>query len=62
MSRKLRGVTFMLSVFFAAVFLFNLEIIIGAVIIKDLIISLTHEMAVFINFSLDQITLCTKNI
>ena len=62
MSRKLRGVTFMLSVFFAAVFLFNPEIIIRAVIIKDLIVPLTHEMAVFIDLCLDQVTFSPKDI
>ena len=51
-----------LPIFLAAVFLFNLKIIIRAVVIKDLIIPLPHEMAVFIDLCLDQVTFSPKDI
>ena len=53
---------FTLPVFFTAVFLFDLKVIIGTVIIEDLIIPLTHEMAVFIDFCLDQVAFSAENI
>ena len=53
---------FAFPILFAAVLLFDLEVIIRAVIIKDLIIPLPQEMAVFIDFSLDHVTCGAKDI
>ena len=53
---------FAFPVLFAPVFLFNLEIIIRAVIIKDLIISLPQEMAVLIDLCLNKGTFRPKDI
>ena len=62
LDNRVRSVLLSLSILLAAVFLLNLEIIIRAVIIKDLIISLSKETAVFIEFCLDQVALRTKDI
>src|SRR5699024_1324658 len=59
---RVRSVFLPLPIFLAAVFLFNLKIIIRAVVITDLIIPLPHEMAVFIGLRLDQITFSPKDI
>ena len=56
------SVFFTFSVFFGAIFLFNFEVIIRTVIIKDLVISLSKIMAVFIDFCLDEVTFSPKDI
>ena len=53
---------FAFPVLFASVFLLNLEIIIRAVIIKDLIIPLPQEMAVLIDLCLNKVTFRLKDI
>ena len=53
---------FAFPVLFASVFLLNLEIIIRAVIIKDLIIPLPQEMAVLIDLCLNKVTFRPKDI
>lgn len=56
------GLCSLLFHIFTAIFPLDLEVIIRAVIIKDLIISLTKEMAVFIDFRLNKITFRAENI
>ena len=53
---------FAFAVFFIAVFLFNLKIVVCTVVIEDLIAAFPKEMAVFIGFRLDKIALISQNI
>ena len=53
---------FAFSVLLVTIFLFNLEVVISAVIEKDLVIPLFCEMTVFINLSLNEIALISQNI
>ena len=46
---------FTLSVFFIPILLFNLEVVVRAVIIKDPVIPVPQEKAVLVNFRLDKI-------
>jgi peroxiredoxin family protein len=55
-------VFFAFSVFFLPILLFDFKKIIGAVIIENLIISLSHAVAVFVDFGLDKITFLSENI
>lgn len=55
-------VFFAFSVFFTAIFLFNLKVVIRAVIIEDFIISFSKEMAVFVDFCLNEVAFRTKDI
>ena len=53
---------FALSIFFTAIFLLDLKVIIRTVIIKDLVVSAAKEMTVFVNIRLDHITFISENI
>lgn len=53
---------FTLTIFFISIFLFDLKVIAGAVIIKHLIISFSKKVAVFIDFRLDEIAFVPKDI
>ena len=53
---------FSFPVLLTAVFLFDLEILIRAVVVKDLLIPLSQEMAVLIDFRLDHLAFSTKDI
>ena len=52
---------FALSILFITVFLFNLEVVVCAIIIKNFIVSLPQEETVFVNFRLYKITLFCKD-
>ena len=53
---------FAFSVFFVSIFLLNLKVVVGAVVIKNLIVALSDKMAVFVDFCLDEIALRAENI
>src|SRR5699024_4159699 len=58
---RIRSVFFALSILFITVFLFNLEVVLCAIIIKNFIVSLPQEETVFVNFRLYKITLFCKD-
>lgn len=46
---------FAFAIFLISIFLFNLKVIVGTVVIEDMVISLREEVTVFINLRLDQV-------
>ena len=54
--------SFAFPIFFTAIFLLALKVIIRAVIIKDLVVSAAKKMTVFVNIRLDHITFISENI
>ena len=53
---------FVFVIFLTAIFLFSFKVIIRTVIIKNLIISFSEKVGIFVNFYLDKIRFSTKNI
>ena len=54
--------SFAFPIFFTAIFLLALKVIICTVIIKDLVVSAAKKMTVFVNIRLDHITFISENI
>ena len=52
---------FAFAILFITVFLFNLEIVVCTVVIKNLIVSVPQKKTVLVNFSLDKIALFCKD-
>ena len=50
-----------LAVFHVAVLLFNLKVIVRAVVVEDAVVPFSQKMTVFIDFGLDEVTFLCKN-
>ena len=53
---------FAFAIFFVTIFLFKLKIIVCAIVIEDLIVAFSKQMAVLIHFWLDKIAFISQNI
>ena len=47
---------FAFAIFLISIFLFNLKVIVGTVVIEDMVISLREEVTVFLYLRLDHVT------
>ncbi len=59
---RVRAVFFALPIFFCTVFLLDLKVIVGAVVIKDAVIPVYQEVAVLESFRLNKVAFLGKDI
>ena len=52
---------FAFTIFLVTIFLLDFEVVVGAVIVQDLIISFSKELTVFVSLRLEKVTFIRKN-